>query len=126
VRRGKHDAPPVSDPVSYARLLLAAQRKRADALGGVPLGEPAWEILLDLFVQDAEGRAVSVSSACGASGAPPTTGLRYVTYLVEQGHIVRQPDPNDARRTLVRLSEGMRTTLASLLVHEAERLVSTL
>jgi hypothetical protein len=32
--------------------------------------DPAWDILLDLYVARADGRGISVSSACIASGAP--------------------------------------------------------
>lgn len=110
------------DPVAYARGLLAAQKERAALLGGVPVGEPAWEILLDLFVRDADGQPASVTDACAASGVPTTTGLRYLAYLTQQGHVVREPDPLDARRTLVRLTRDMRWRLIALLTQEIEQL----
>ena len=37
-------------------------------------GEPAWDILLDLYIANVENKPVSVSSACIGSAAPPTTG----------------------------------------------------
>ena len=112
------------DPVAYARQLLAAHKQRVALLGGIPVGEPAWEILLDLFVREADDEPASVSDACAASGVPTTTGLRYLAYLTQQGHVVRQPDPEDARRTLVHLTRDMRWRLAALLTQEIEQLAS--
>ena len=48
---------------------------------------------------------VSVSSACIGSAAPPTTGLRWLGVLAEQGLVLREHDPEDQRRVLVRLTE---------------------
>ncbi|MGB7371614.1 winged helix DNA-binding protein, partial [Erythrobacter sp.] len=54
------------------------------------------------FVRD---KPVSVSSACIGSAAPPTTGLRWLGVLCEEGFTLREHDPNDQRRVLVRLTE---------------------
>jgi DNA-binding MarR family transcriptional regulator len=113
---------PDPDPVAYARQLLAAQKQRVQLLGDIPVGEPAWDILLELFVREADGQPASVSDACVASGAPTTTGLRYLAYLTQQGHVVREPDPADARRTLVHLTRDMRWRLTALLTQEIEQL----
>lgn len=66
--------------------------------------EPAWDILLDLFIAQGEGKTVSVSSACIGSASPPTTGLRWLGVLADEGLIVRENDPADHRRVLVRLT----------------------
>ncbi len=91
--------------LALARKAYALRRKR-DSLFGNPdlFGEPAWDILLDLFIAQGEGKRVSVSSACIGSAAPPTTGLRWLGVLAEQGLVVRENDPDDHRRVLVRLT----------------------
>ncbi len=89
-----------------ARKSYATRRKREGIFGQVELfGEPAWDILLDLYVAFVEEKAVSVSSACIGSAAPPTTGLRWLGVLAEKNLIVREPDPEDQRRVMVRLTE---------------------
>lgn len=89
-----------------AREIYASRRSRDGIFGNPELfGEPAWDILLDLYVADVEGKAVSVSSACIGSAAPPTTGLRWLGVLAEQGLVLREHDPEDQRRVLVRLTE---------------------
>lgn len=91
--------------VALARKAYALRRKRASLFGNPDLfGEPAWDILLDLFIAQGEGRTVSVSSACIGSASPPTTGLRWLGVLADEGLIVRENDPADHRRVLVRLT----------------------
>ena len=91
---------------SFAREAYATRRKRGAIFGNPELfGEPAWDILLDLYIAHVENKAVSVSSACIGSAAPPTTGLRWLGVLTEHGLILREHDPEDQRRVLVRLTD---------------------
>jgi DNA-binding MarR family transcriptional regulator len=73
------------------------------SLGDV-FGEPAWDMMLDLFIADRTGTRISVSSLCIGSNAPPTTALRYIRTMVERGVFTRMPDPSDNRRIWVSLS----------------------
>lgn len=91
--------------LALARQAYALRRKRAAIFGNPELfGEPAWDILLDLYVAHAEGKQVSVSSACIGSASPATTGLRWLGILADEGLIVRENDAEDNRRVLVRLT----------------------
>lgn len=88
-----------------ARQLYRDRRNRNEVFGTDDLfGEPAWDILLDLFVAAKERRRVSVSSACIGAAVPSTTALRWITILEMEGLIQREPDPNDARRVHVALT----------------------
>lgn len=90
----------------FAREAYATRRRRSAIFENDELfGEPAWDILLDLYIAHVESKAVSVSSACIGSAAPPTTGLRWLGVLSEQNLIIREHDPDDQRRVLVRLTE---------------------
>ncbi|TCM35247.1 response regulator [Novosphingobium sp. ST904] len=82
----------------YIRELLRKEMKRREIGGGELFGDPAWEMLLDLLLAKIEGRRVSVSSACIASGAPMSTALRLVRRLVGEGVLCRLPDEQDRRR----------------------------
>lgn len=101
--------------MAFARALLAGRRERVRMLAGVDLGEPAWDILLDMFISTEEGRRVSVSGACVVCSVPPTTALRQVGLLVEAGYLERVPDANDRRRVFLRLSEEARQRMAECL-----------
>jgi hypothetical protein len=98
--------------LALARKTYALRRKRAAIFGNLDLfGEPAWDILLDLFIAYAEGKPVSVSSACIGSAAPATTGLRWLGVLADQGLVVRENDADDQRRVMVRLTQAGRLAM---------------
>ena len=101
--------------VTMARRLYALRRRRDSSFGADLFSEPAWDLLLHLFVAWAEDRRESVSSACDGAGAPATTALRKLAQLEEGGWIVREGDPADARRSYVRLSARATKKMRSLL-----------
>ena len=86
------------------RWLIRARRHRGRYLPSELFAEPAWDILLDLLRAELTGTRVSVSSACIASGVPPSTGLRWLRSLEQQGLVIRRFDSGDARRIFVELS----------------------
>ena len=86
-----------------AKALLAARRMRERLFGDGLFADPAWDMLLALFVADEEREPLSVSQLCAASGVPHTTALRWIDSLARAGLIVRAPDSRDARRTLISL-----------------------
>jgi FixJ family two-component response regulator len=83
---------------AYIRDQLRRETKRREIGGGELFGDPAWAMLLDLLLARIEGRRVSVSSACIASGAPMSTALRLVRRLVDEEVLCRLPDEHDRRR----------------------------
>jgi hypothetical protein len=81
-------------------------RSQRDAIAGPSLlSDPAWDMLLDLFVGHITGRNVSVTSACLASRRPATTSLRYIERMAKQGLIRREKDCNDNRKVYLRMTE---------------------
>jgi predicted transcriptional regulator len=88
-----------------ARLICHRRRRRQDHVPHDVLGEPAWDMLLDLFQQWAEGVKISVSNLCIAAGVPQTTALRYITMLEDLGLVIREPSTEDKRVTFVSLTE---------------------
>lgn len=88
------------------RAIQQLRNRRKDLLGCDLFGDPAWDILLDLYAAGLEGRTVSVTSACIASGAPDTTALRYLCHLEKAGLVERRQDIADGRRRFVRLTEA--------------------
>lgn len=84
--------------VELARQTYEDRRRRSKIFQADDLfGEPAWDILLDLFIAAKERRSVSVTSACIGSAVPSTTALRWITILEKHGLLVREADPGDAR-----------------------------
>ncbi|MEP9357434.1 winged helix DNA-binding protein [Sphingomonas sp. KR3-1] len=89
-----------------ARALYDLRRSREHFFKGNAdlFGEPAWDILLDLFIAGEMGKQVSVTSACIGANTPPTTALRWLSLLEERGLVQRIPDLHDRRRALMRLT----------------------
>lgn len=104
----------VSD-VALIRNIVAARRAREGHVPADLLGEPAWDILLDLYIAEVEGRTSYSMSCCLAAAVPQTTGLRYVKRLVMAGLIAERQDYRDSRRTLVALTDKGREAIAGWL-----------
>lgn len=88
-----------------ARVISTQRNRRRDYISHDLLGEPAWDMLLDLFVQYAGGARVSTTSLCIASQVPTSTALRYIGLLEETGYVSRSPSDADRRVTFVSLTE---------------------
>lgn len=91
--------------LATARALYRDRRVRDGAFKELEIfGEPAWDLLLDLYIASHDRKVVSVTAACAASAVPVTTALRWLGQLERQGLVDRSPDPNDRRRMLVSLT----------------------
>lgn len=104
--------------VDTARRLIQEFELRHSFFDKNLFSDPAWLILLDLFVHNTVGRPVSVSSLYLAAKTPPTTALRWINALVDRGMIERLDDPTDRRRVHLKLSpaayENMTAYLAGI------------
>jgi hypothetical protein len=123
------DTPPDVTPdqlAAFAGWILTMRRRRADALPFVEFGEPAWDMLLDLYVQHVECHNVSVSNLCTAAAVPTTTALRWIEVMVSAGHFVRRPDPRDGRRVHVSLAPAVIDMLERYLTDIRQRALATL
>ena len=90
-----------------AKSVYSARRRRDLAAGISGLfGEPAWDILLDVFIAQKSRREIQVSSVCIEAGVPSTTILRWLTRLELEGLIYRASDNVDGRRRFVRLTDA--------------------
>jgi hypothetical protein len=108
---------PTISPISLgdvARIFHRSSLKRRELVGRAA-DDPAWNMLLAIFADQSDDVAVSVSSACYASGGPPTTALRHLAMLHDQGILARTADPLDRRRANVSLSAAAYSKMATLI-----------
>lgn len=93
-------------PVERAEALYELRRAREIFFGSNAdlFCEPAWDMLLDIFIAQERDRQLSVSDTCMGSGAPTTTALRWISVLEGRGLIEKVRDTQDARRSFVRLT----------------------
>jgi DNA-binding MarR family transcriptional regulator len=119
VRGGTFDAYKIDRVITN---ILRSRRMRNRLFGDNLFGEPAWDVLLELYAAELNGRKLSVSGACYASAAPPSTGLRWVHRLEKEGWIRRVADPADCRRSWVELTQEASARMRQLLNEFAGRL----
>ena len=89
--------PPI-DP----RHLIAERRRRQEHFPDMT--EPGWFMLLKMVVSAEEGRQLTILQAAACAFVPPTSALRHLGWLVEDGMVERSVDPKDARRIFVALT----------------------
>jgi DNA-binding MarR family transcriptional regulator len=106
--------------LKLAKSLIKERSYRTKYFGDMDFFDPAWDILLDLYVCKETGRQVSVSSACIASNVPPTTALRYLSSMTDQGILIRVLDETDGRRIFVALSDTSHSLMRQYLCHVYE------
>ena len=93
-----------------AREILRHRRRRYDLFGRSMFGEPAWEMLLRLYMLDS-GQRQTLSRLAEFCGAPKTTAIRWIEYLEVQRLIRRESHPNDKRAEFVELTDRAREAL---------------
>ncbi|GGB55906.1 JAB domain-containing protein [Blastomonas aquatica] len=87
-----------------ARTAARLRVRRVELLGHPSLlTNPAWDMLIDLFVHGHAGKRVSTSALCIGSGLPMSNALRLVRKLCDSGIVMREPDPCDGRRNFITL-----------------------
>ena len=101
--------------VKRARHLYALRRRRDERFGTDLFSEPAWDLLLYLYISGSQNGAICISDACNGAAAPPTTALRWIRQLEDARLVVREGDPTDARRAYIRLSSRALRKMRSLL-----------
>lgn len=94
----------IESAVEAAERAYRDRRNRSKQFDEKLFSEPAWDILLDLFIHQSRNEEVTIKSACIGSNAPDTTALRWLKVLEEHGLLKSSADRNDQRCRLVALT----------------------
>jgi DNA-binding MarR family transcriptional regulator len=94
------------------RRIIRQRQQRERFFNSELFSDPVWDMLLDLAAATVEYRKVSVTSLCIASRVPPSTALRWIGLMTEQGLLLRIEDPLDRRRVFIALSETAMSAIA--------------
>lgn len=98
-----------------ARSLLSARVQRDRLLGPDCIGEPAWNILLHLFVAREEGVEVTESHLRAEAGAPTEICARWIATLEAEGKLSRRRNTDDPEDPLIDLAPLAAQQLRELL-----------
>lgn len=80
------------------------RRRREAIIPATLLGEPAWDLLLDLVRSRADERPLRITAACLGACAPPTTAVRYLRGLERAGLVFTSLESSDRRARCVSLT----------------------
>lgn len=109
----------------FATALYNERRQRERLLGpwSLSVADPAWDMLLLLYITQASGRPLAVKAICTAGSTLFGTGLRHLAALERSGLIHRAEDPLDRRRGWVRFTPAGLTTMRLHLEDTEQKLV---
>lgn len=96
--------------------LLEQQKARLSFFPGDLFHEPAWNMLVALFVAHHQRQTMNVKALTAYAGTPATTSLRWVDHLHDRGLIDRTTDMIDRRRVEVSLSDSGLTAMTNYLM----------
>ena len=81
--------------------------------------EPAWDMLLALFVAHEERRSLNIKALVSFTHAPVTTSQRWIEHLHKLNLINRVVDPLDRRRVDISLTDSGEQAIRGYLDHLA-------
>lgn len=115
-RQLEEPARPVGDTsraalIARARKEFGNRRRRSAVFEHSMFGEPAWDMLLALYILDVSGPRQTTGALMQFSGAPVTTARRWLDYLAENGLVLRSHHPTDQRIMFVNLTDKGRDAL---------------
>lgn len=102
-----------------AREIFARRQRRINHFGKAMFGEPAWEMVLLLYMTNT-GPRLTVSRLAELSGASRSTALRWIDYLEDRELVRREAHPTDKRAAFVELSAKGRRMLDTYLSEAAQ------
>lgn len=101
--------------MSIAKEMYVRRRARERHFDKSFFGEPAWDILLALYATAEDGARQCVKGIVDFAACPPTTALRYIGALEQEGLVEREPSPTDRRVFYISLSEKGRASIETYL-----------
>lgn len=114
-RRSSAEPPPRDELVNRARSVVHTRRLRARHFSRAMFAEPAWDMLLLLYLADSAQERQTIGQLAEGIETPLTTVLRWVGYLEKEHLVERQDHPTDRRIVFIGLTNKGRTALETYL-----------
>ncbi len=115
------DGPDEETLIRIAGRLIDQRKRRRNFLPDELFHEPAWDMLLSLFVAYRRRQTLNIKSLVSTADAPVTTSQRWIEHLDKLGLITRVIDPADRRRIEVSLNESGHNAMTRYLEDVARR-----
>lgn len=94
---------------------MHTRRLRARHFSRAMFAEPAWDMLLLLYLADSAQERQTIGQLAEGIETPLTTVLRWVGYLEKEHLVERQDHPTDRRIVFIGLTNKGRTALETYL-----------
>ncbi len=91
-------------PADIGRVIRSAREGIGRFFDQSLFADPAFDMLLFVFLEEEEGRQVETSACYRASGVPRTTAVRWINMLIGMGLFHSAPHPTDRRLALLSMS----------------------
>jgi DNA-binding MarR family transcriptional regulator len=97
-----------------AQSILRVRAARERMLGRAAIGEPAFDLLLRLYVHSGQKEA-SLTSLARSAGIPFSSAMRWIRYLTDKGLVECSESRSDRRATCVQLTSSGRAMMGEFL-----------
>lgn len=92
---------------------------RKQVFKGHDLPDTAWDILLQLALARTRGEVLDISGLCAFIDATRTSVWRRLGELADLGLITRSPDPGDARRVMLEITDEPFTLIVEMALRKS-------
>lgn len=99
------------DRARICRALIEERRLVQAAFGQKLCANFNWDMLLELYEAESEGRDVYQSALCLSAGIPDSSAHRWAAKLAARGVFARRHDDMDKRRIIVTMTDDTRHAL---------------
>ena len=113
-REAPQNGPSSEALLERAETILRVRAARERMLGRAAIGEPAFDLLLRLYVRLGQKEA-SLTGLATAAGVPHSSAMRWVRYLADKGLVELKESNLDRRSTCVELTPGGRAMMDEFL-----------
>ena len=104
--KNKHESCSKSRFLESVEYHLHVRKIREKYFGKKIFGEPAWDILLELYVSELQDKKISTSNLILSSSYSSSTAMRWIKNLEENSMIFKSPSKIDGRVQYQRISKA--------------------
>ena len=111
---GRLDEQPPEALLNRAESILRVRRSRERLFCRAMIGEPAFDLLLCLYIRSGQ-KEMSLTSLARLSGIPNSSAARWIRYLADKGYVECAESTWDRRATCIQLTRSGRAVMDEFL-----------
>jgi DNA-binding MarR family transcriptional regulator len=113
---GSYNERPYTEALaSRARIIFQGRKARLRHFNRAMFGEPAWDMMLALYISDIDGERLTATRLADLIEQPFSSVVRWIDYLEKERFIERRQHPTDKRVQQIRLTDKGRRSMEAYL-----------